>query len=148
MSADLALSSISDTAENRELLSRLSKLYEMEHPVEWEGEFSDLFYKLMNAVDDLVYVGPVSYAKAAFTDDPYWIPGPIAGVMRVFGDVYKTKAATPAFAAEVLSAMNTADRSHYRHDHRNKYRRGPMPRRKVKQFFGRNVGKLVFLTVD
>jgi hypothetical protein len=76
--------------------------------------------------------------------DPYWFPLPAQNVLRVFGDEMSPRVANRALSATVTSAMNVADHSHYR-DWRES---NVQPRRRVKQFFERNEGALVFAQID
>lgn len=136
MAADLALWSVPDTPANRSRLAVLAK-----------AEFFDdsnlpALSELCDAMTDHVEVGPVSFAKAAFMGDGYWIPGPVRAVLRVLGGEFVPHTATRALSAQITAAMSTPDRSHYR-----SWTRGSN-RRAVKQFFERNNGMLVCAVVE
>ena len=150
MSADLYLNAIPDTPANRELLS---KMREMNAPdeefgfIEITDGWSRTFDALYEQVSDRAHVGEVSFAKAAVTDDPYWIPGPVRAVLAYFKEEFTPKVSSRAVSADVTAAMSTPDRSHYRTWHRTNHN-GKSRRRRVKEFFAANNGALVFAVVD
>lgn len=154
MAADLVLRAVDDTRINRAALTLL-RLHYVEFLTGWIDTDKELpdedvtaaraWLDEMSAHCGYVEVSPVSFGKARGINDPQWIPGPVAGIMRVFGDEYTPRAITRGFAKDALAAMNVADHSHYR-----TWTRGGKvcPRRRVKRFFEENEGRLAFAGID
>jgi len=142
MAADLYLYAVPDTAENRDLIARIDA-HRNTHEFGYEltDEYSAMMEKLCGSYPDQVHISALTTMNGA---DPYWFPLPAQNVLRVFGDEMSPRVANRALSATVTSAMNVVDRSHYRH-----WREGNVqPRKRVKQFFARNEGALVFAQID
>lgn len=149
MAADLYIMAVKNTEGNIALIQSARDLCVgdgEEDIVEWGDEQSGVMTLLYGEIEDQVHISRVSFAKAWWQFDPYWIPGSVIRVLGVFDGEYLPKIAGHAISTEVTTAMNAPDRSHYRNCHRGN--RGPAPRRAVKEFFKRNEGLLVFASVD
>lgn len=148
MSADLYINAVKNTEGNIALIQSVRDLCSPDEGdiIEWGDEQSSVMNALYDEIEDLVHISRVSFAKARWQFDPYWIPESVIRVLDVFGGEFLPKIAGHAISAEVTAAMSAPDRSHYRMCHRA--RRGPAPRRAVKEFFNRNGGLLVFASVE
>lgn len=144
MAADLYLYAVPDTAENRDLIVRIVEYRNAggEFGYDLTDEYNLMMEKLLwNSYPDQVHISALTTMNGA---DPYWFPLPAQNVLRVFGEEMQPRVANRALSATVTTAMNVADRSHYR-----KWREGHVqPRKRVKQFFARNEGALVFAQID
>lgn len=139
MAADAMLYAVDDTVENRQLI-RDADAY-----LNGRLDSPDALYAL-HENSDLVGVSAVSFGKATSETFDYWVPGPVQGLFRAMRGEMMPKVITEGLSKDILSAINTADRSHYRAWER-RYSRVERKRR-VKRFLERNVGRLVFVEID
>lgn len=146
MAADLYIYAVPDTAENRDLIARIDAHCNADGEFGYEitDEYRAMVEKLFGEHPDYPDRVHISAMTTMHGADPYWFPLPAQNVLRVFGDEMSPRVANRALSATVTAAMNVVDRSHYR-----KWREGKVqPRKRVKQFFARNEGALVFAEVD